>query len=131
LSAMPSIISFMLLFLIVNISCSPLSSSPSSSSPPSAKPSLSSTSALIVSLIFGLVFIIVYLQMLRIRGQQGQQQNALSDQEFLDLFYNKLTISNFKDKIKTEADALRYCQASGILPTRNNPLLVVQNTTIL
>jgi hypothetical protein len=62
--------------------------------------------------------------MMRLRGQQGQQgqqQNELSDQEFLNLFYNKLTISNFKDKIKTEADALRYCQASGILPTRNTP----------
>jgi hypothetical protein len=80
----------------------------------------------------GLVFIIIYLQMMRLRRQQqGQQQRALSDQEFLDFFYTKLTVSNFKDRIKTEADALKYCQLSGILPTRDSPLLIVQNTPML
>jgi len=59
---------------------------------------------------------------MRLRGQQGKQsqkQSGLSNEEFLELFYNKLTISNFKDKIETEADALRYCRVSGLLPTRN------------
>ncbi len=80
----------------------------------------------------GLVFIIICLQMMRLRGQQqGQQQRALSEQEFLDFFYTKLNVSNFKDRIKTEADALRYCQLSGILPTRDSPLLIVQNTPML
>ena len=58
---------------------------------------------------------------LRGQGQQQQQQGALSDEDFLAFFYNELTVSNFKDKIKTEADALRYCQLSGILPTRASP----------
>jgi hypothetical protein len=50
-----------------------------------------------------------------------KQQGALSDQDFLAFFYNELTVSNFKDRIKTKADALRYCQLSGILPTRATP----------
>jgi hypothetical protein len=122
-----------ILFFIVNINCSPLSSSLSSSSlSPSAstpaQPSLSSTSVLTVSLILGLVFIVVYLQMMRLREQQGLQQGGLSDQESLRLFYNKLTVSNLKDKIKTEADALRYCQASGILSTKNTTPSLLSKT---
>jgi hypothetical protein len=61
--------------------------------------------------------------MIRLRGQ-GQQQGAQSDQDFLASFYNEITVSNFKDRIKTETDALRYCQLSGILPTRATPSLL-------
>ncbi len=53
-----------------------------------------------------------------------KQQGALSDQDFLAFFYNELKVSNFKDRIKTGADALRYCQLSGILPTRATPSLL-------
>ncbi len=45
----------------------------------------------------------------------------MQSQDFLTFFYNELTVSNFKDRIKTEADALRYCQLSGIWPTRASP----------
>jgi hypothetical protein len=72
--------------------------------------------------------------MIRLRGQgqqQGQQQGVLLHQGFLAFFYNELTVSNFKDRIKTEADALRYCQLSGILSTRATPLLIVQITRVL
>jgi hypothetical protein len=42
----------------------------------------------------------------------------LTNPQFLDNFYNELNISNFKDKIKSEADAIMYCQLTGISPTR-------------
>ncbi len=53
--------------------------------------------------------------MMRLRGHQ---QRALSDHEFLDIFYTKLTVSNFKDRIKTKAGALRYYQLSGQVRVR-------------
>jgi hypothetical protein len=57
-----------------------------------------------------------------VRGGRGQQMPAPpNDQQFLSKFYEELTLSNFNSKITSEEDAIRYCQLSGLLPSRNSP----------
>ncbi len=46
---------------------------------------------------------------------------ANDDQHFLDNFYDELTLSNFNHKIRTEDDAIKCCQLSGLLPIRVSP----------
>jgi hypothetical protein len=73
-----------------------------------------------VSIVLNLVFIIIAIQM--VRGGRGQQMpEAPNDQQFLRNFYEELTLSNFNSKITSEEDAIRYCQLSGLLPSRNSP----------
>jgi hypothetical protein len=44
-----------------------------------------------------------------------------NDQQFLRNFFEELTLSEFNSKITSE-DAIRYCQLSGLLPSRNSPV---------
>jgi hypothetical protein len=68
-----------------------------------------------VSIALGFAIILLLLNMLR--RSKGEGIAPLNDQQFLDFFYNELTLSNFKNIIKSESDAIRYCTLAGILPS--------------
>jgi len=80
----------------------------------------SSSNAIFMGILI-IVFIFILIQMVR-RKRVAIVAGLDGDQEFLANFYRDLTLSNFKLKIQNEADALRYCQLTGILPRRtDNP----------
>jgi hypothetical protein len=102
------------------LNCAPNLSS--SSPPPQPQPMLSinsGQSVLKVSLALGFAIILLLLNMLR--RSRGEGMASLNDQQFLDFFYNELTLSNFKNIIKSESDAIRYCTLAGILPSIDSP----------